>query len=391
MRLSPFILMSCVCLSSLAASSIARADGLSYGIRTRGYLNEKGEVINNVTLVVENGKITKIGRRARPPEGSITLDRSKSYIGPGLVDVHVTLGSMGRIGEAANVSEPNADALSLFNPNHPDFERAVQAGITTVLLTPSATNLIGGTTAVVKTGGSDFSARRLGAGPLKLSFASQVFLDGSRTPTSLQGALNYLRKKIAAARENRGDSSPFARWARGETEAFVEVDSTATLSALARFARDESVKCFPLLANLAAERLDDAKSFGNPIVLGTYEFLDPLRYTRTPALLEQAGVEIILTSQAPRYAPELLRVGAAIGMRNGLSRQAALAAMTSVPARIAGVADRLGSIEVGKDADFVLYSGDPLRLTSGIEEVFIGGERVFVRERANTSASAELN
>ncbi len=390
MRLLPFIL-SVACLSSLAASSIARADGLSYGIRARGYLNENGEVINNVTLVVENGKITKIGRRARPPEGSITLDRSKSYIGPGLVDVHVTLGTMGRIGEAANVSEPNADAMSLFNPNHPDFERAIRAGITTVFLAPSATNLIGGTTAVVKTGGADVSARCLGAGPLKLSFASPVFLDGSRTPTSLQGALTYLRKQIAAAREKRADASPFARWARGEAEAFVEVDSAATLSALARFAREESVKCIPLLANLAAERLDDAKSFGCPIVLGTYEFHDPMRYTRTPAALEQAGVEIILTSQPPRYAPELLRVGAAIGMRNGLSRQAALASITTNPARVAGVADRLGSIEVGKDADFVLYSGDPLRLTSGVEEVFIGGERVFVRESAKASASEESN
>lgn len=365
--------------------SSAFAEGLTYAVRAKGFLNPEGVLVKNVTLVVEDGRIRKIGKLVQPPEGAIVLDRSSYYIGPGLIDLHATLGSMGRTGESSRAIEPDARAADLVNANHPDFFRAASAGVTTVVLSPSNVNIVGGATAVVKTGGGDASSRRLGDGPLFVSIASRAF-SADRVPTSLQGALDDLRRRIVAVRSDKKDESSFAKWARSEGAAFIEVDDAAAMSILARFAREEGLKCIPLQANYAAERLDDAKSFAQPIVLGVYEFSDPLRFTRAPAILESAGVPVVLTSQPPKYAPELLRVGASIAMRQGLSRKAALASITTIPAEILGLQERIGKISPGMDADFGLYDGDPMRLSSRIEEVFIGGHLVYSRKPANSES-----
>ncbi len=354
----------------------ANAEGPTFAVRAKGYVDPDGEVVRNVTLLVEDGKIKKIGKRVRAPKDWIVLNRSGEYLAPGLVEIHSAVGAMRRTGEAANSIEAGADAADLFNQYHHDFDRAARAGITTIVLAPSSAHLVGGVTAVVKTGGSDHENRVVSPGPLKLSLTAQAFAQ-ERVPTSLQGALATLRDMIATARANKDDASPFAHWARGETAAIVDVEDAATLRILARFAREHSLKCIALHANEAADRIEDAQSLGMPVILGTYEFHDPFRYTRVPGLLEKAGVAVAFTSEPPRYAPELLRVGAAIAMSEGMSRKAALAGMTSVPAGIVGLSNRIGSIEVGKDADFIVMDGDPLRLSSRVEEVFIGGERVF--------------
>ncbi|MBK8270452.1 MAG: amidohydrolase family protein [Planctomycetes bacterium] len=272
--------------------------------------------------------------------------------------------------------EPEASTADLFNSRHDDFVRAARAGVTTVLLAPSSSNLIGGSTFAVKTAGR---SRLVGPGPLKLSLSSRAF-NVSRVPTSVSGALAELRRMIAGARADRNDGSAFAKWARGETAAFVDVDDAAGLSLLARFAGEESLKCIAVHGNYAAERMDDAKSLGQPIVLGTYEFSDTLRFTRAPGLLEKAGVEVILTCEPPRFAPEMLRIGAAIAMKQGLSRRAAQASMTLAPAKLLGLEKQIGAISPGMDADFVIYSGDPLRLSSAVHEVFVGGDRVYSRD-----------
>lgn len=366
-----------ICFAAMVcAPAVAGEPALA--IRAKGYITADGKLVKNVTVLIEDGKITKIGKRVHPPKSAIVLDRKKSYIGPGLIEIHSSLGTMRRTAERANAVEMNADAADLFNEFHRDFSRAIEAGITTVVLAPSSSHFIGGVTSVVKTGGSDLDSRVVTAGPLKLSLTSQAFSQ-QRVPTSLQGGLAQLRGLIATARANQSDESAFAKWARGETVAFVDVDDAAAVSILAAFSKEQSVKCIALRGNESADRLDAAKALGQPVILGVYEFHDPFRYTRVPALLENAGIPVVLMSEPPRYAPELLRVGAAIAMTEGLSRKGALDAMTTTPAGILGLSDRIGSIEVGKEADIVLYDGDPLRLSSRVEEVFICGERVYSR------------
>jgi len=375
------IALACaVAVGGMMRPAPAAAQG-RFAVRAGGYLNADGELIRDVTLVVSGGKIEAIGKDITPPAGCVVLERTDAILGPGFIDPHVSLGTLGLTAEAANAIETEADAADLFNRHHHDFDRAVRAGFTTVILAPSSTHLVGGSTAVVKTAGDDPGCRLIGHGPLKLSLRSEAF-STRRTPTSLQGGLSDLRQRLADARKNGHDKSAFARWARGETVAIVDVDTVAALGSLARFATEESVRCIGLHANLAAERMDAAKSLGEALILGTYEFSDPLRYTRLPGLLKAEGVPFALTSNAPRYGPELLRVGAAIAMKQGLSVEDALAALTTTPAEIAGVSRRVGSLEVGKDADFLVLSGHPMHLSSRILEVFVDGERVYRAEPA---------
>ncbi|MCA9257435.1 MAG: hypothetical protein KDA33_17430, partial [Phycisphaerales bacterium] len=314
-------------------------------IRAGAYLDADGKRIENAVLIISKGRIEDIGSELSIPTGVDVLDRSDAVLGPGLVDAHVAMGAMGRTREAANAVEPNADAAAMFNPNHEDFARAVQSGVTTVVLAPSEQQFVGGVTAVVKTGGA-IAHRRLGAGPLKLSLTSSAFTL-SRTPTSLEGAFAELRSMIAAAKDNTKDDSAFATWARGESAAYVEVNDDAGLTALAEFAREQGVRCVIVHGNLAAERLDASKRFGDGFILGTYEFSDPRRYTRTPAILAEAGLPVALTSNAPRFSTDWLRIGAAIAMRQGLSRSDALKSVTSTPATIAGVSKRVGALSRG--------------------------------------------
>ncbi len=376
--MSVIVLACTVAVGGMLHPAPAAAEG-RYAVRAAGYLDADGKLIANVTLLVDDGKIKAIGKEVELPAGCVVLDRPAAILGPGLIDPHVSLGTLRLTAEAANAIETEVDAVDLFNRHHHDFDRAVRAGITTVILAPSSTHLVGGSTAVVKTAGDDAGRRLLGPGPIKLSLRGEAF-STRRTPTSLQGGLSDLRQRIAAVKKNRRDKSPFARWARGKTVAIVDVDTDAALSALARFADEASVRCIGLHANLAAERMSAAKSLGQGLILGTYEFSDPLRYTRLPQLLKAEDVPFALTSNAPRYGPELLRVGAAIAMKQGLSPKDALAAMTTMPAEIAGVSRRVGSLEPGKDADFVVLSGHPLHLTSRILEVFVDGERVYRAE-----------
>jgi len=371
------IALACAVASIAALRPVAAEQ--RFAVRAGGYLNAKGELVRDVALLVDGGKIKAIGPDAKPPADWIVLDRQHAILSPGLIDPHVSLGTLGLTAEAANAIETEADAADLFNRHHHDFDRAVRAGITTVILAPSSSHLVGGSTAVVKTAGDNTGRRLIGRGPIKLSLRREAF-STRRTPTSLQGGLSNLRRRITDAKKDRRDNSAFARWARGETVAIVDVDTEAALGSLARFAAEQSVRCIGLHANLAAERMDAAKSLGQPLILGTYEFSDPLRYTRLPKLLETEEVPFALTSNAPRYGPELLRVGAAIAMKQGLSAENALAAITTAPAKIAGVSERVGSLEVGKDADFIVLSGHPLHLSSRILEVFVDGRRVYRAE-----------
>lgn len=350
----------------------------SYAIKAGGYLKPDGSLQADITLLVRDGKIAAIGSDVDVPNGVAVVDWSEQMIGPGLVDVHTTLGTNGRNFERATSILSDAAAKNLFDPHHQDFKDAVAAGITTVLIAPASTHFVGGCTVVVKTGG-DVEKRMLAEGPLKLSLTQAAF-NMQRTPTSLTGGLLELRKMIATAKGDKRDESAFARWARGEMHALVEVGTPEGISTLSRFAEEQGLKCVTLYGNQAAERLDDAKALGQPFVLGTYEFSDPRRYSRVPGVLAGHDIPFALTSSAPRYLPTLLRVGAAMAMKQGAPRSAVAASLTSVPAEIAGVASRIGTLEAGKDADFVLYDGDPLDLRSRITSVFINGERVHTSE-----------
>jgi len=138
-----------------------------------------------------------------------------------------------------------------------------------------------------------------------------------------------------------------------------------------------AVRGAPLAGDLAAY----IKGSGLGVVLGPFDVGQATRTLEGAATLARAGVPLAFSLGSSGVDPTSARLGAVMAMNAGLEHDAAWRALTSDAARIAGVADRVGRLERGLDADLVLWSGDPLDLTSRIELVFIDGKRVYGGDR----------
>jgi imidazolonepropionase-like amidohydrolase len=127
-----------------------------------------------------------------------------------------------------------------------------------------------------------------------------------------------------------------------------------------------------------AEAVDRIKAANLPVAFGPLNVSDKREILETPARLARAGVPVAFISDAPAVAEEHLRVVAAFAVKYGMDREAALRALTTVPAGLVGV--DAGSIAEGKAADIVVWSGDPLALTSEVELVIVDGRVTWRKE-----------
>ena len=116
---------------------------------------------------------------------------------------------------------------------------------------------------------------------------------------------------------------------------------------------------------------------GMPLLLNPLGFDSSPRMLRDPARAHAANLKVAFTSHAPENHPGSLRVSAALALRHGMDASAALLSITRIPGEIAGIHNRVGSLAPGKDADIVIFSGDPLDLSSRVMEVYIEGVRAF--------------
>ena len=153
-------------------------------------------------------------------------------------------------------------------------------------------------------------------------------------------------------------------------------DSRAAVQRACALASRHGLKGALRGGSLAGEIAPTVKESGLAVVLGPYGPGTSERALRASASLAEAGVPLAFALDAPEHSPEALRMTAALCVRAGMDRGAALRALTSEAARIAGVGDRVGRLERGMDADLVLWSGHPLDLASVIEAVYVDGVRV---------------
>jgi hypothetical protein len=307
---------------------------------------------------------------------------------PGIVDANARFGMPGDQNEQASEVTPEVRALRLYDAHSPEAKRALQSGVTTACLTPGSANSVGGLCGVVKTAdgklvraavamkgalGGDVSARNSG-----FRSAGELVNMYIRRPNSRMGALFELRYALF-----QGQRSPsLARVLKGElplrVHARVENDVRAALTVaeefgLKRVIIDDGTEAYRVADLLAA------RSF--PVVLGP--FADPQAelaegaegILNSAGLLAGKGVKVAFGSNGGD-ATRLL-AWAALAARAGLSREAALRAVTLSAAEVSGVADRVGSIQPGRDADLLILSGDPLDVTSRIEAVIVNGKVAY--------------
>ncbi len=386
----------------------------------------EGGPIDDGTVVVIGGKIAAVGGPdLKPPPGADIVDAAGRWVLPGLVDAHTHLGAReegeGWAGHDTNELtgpiQAHVRVLDAINPADEGFRDAIAGGVLTAGITPGSGNPIGGQTVAVHCWGRTVDEMvlrspagmksALGENPKRVLGERRVnpssrLGTAAAIRTALVEALNYLEKE---KEENQTESSERVRLTQARDlrhEALGRVlrreipwrqhchraDDIATALRLADEFGYDLVIDHGTEGYLIADKIAAA---GVPVVTGpliTARSKVELR-NRTmanPGLLAAAGVTVAIATDHPVVPVHLLIVQAALAVREGLDADTALRAVTINPARIMRVADRIGSLAPGKDADVTIWSGDPLDIMSRVEAAYIGGREVYRYDRASRSA-----
>ncbi|THV41331.1 amidohydrolase [Glycomyces buryatensis] len=360
------------------------------------------EPIEHGTIVIQNGRIAAVGGPDLPvPEGVPVSDATGKWIVPGLVDAHTHLGvhevAEGWAGNDSNeMTDPNTAyvrALDGINPAEPGFAEALHGGVLAVCVNPGSGNVIGGETVAIKTVGRyvDEMVLRSPAG-VKSALGEnpkRVYGDQKKTPSTRLGTAGVLRQAFVEAENYRSADAP-DRDLKLETLVKVldrqipwrqhchRADDIATAMRVAAefgydLVLDHGTEAH-LLADVIAER-EIPVIFG-PLLCSRSKVETENRWPENAAKLAAAGVTLAITTDHPVVPIEHLIIQVMLAVKAGLDRDTALRAVTINPARIMGVDDRIGSLQPGKDADFCVWSGDPLDIYSKVDTAYIDGEVV---------------
>jgi imidazolonepropionase-like amidohydrolase len=373
-----------------------------------------GGPIDNGTVLVADGKITAVGPDVRVPEGVPVIDAAGSWVLPGFIEAHGHVGvheeAEGWAGSDTNeMTDPvtaNVRALDAINPADLGFRDAVGGGVLAVNVNPGSGNPIGGQTCALKCWGRTVDEMLLRA-PAGLKSAlgenpKRVYGEQKKMPSTRLGvaavirgafveAANYQAKIDAEARKPENERKPVDRDLKLEALAKVlrreipwrqhchRADDIATAMRIAEEFGYDLVIDHGTEAHLVADLLAERNI---PVIIG------PLFTSRSkvelrnrslanPGKLAAAGVTIAITTDHPVVPINFLVHQASLSVKYGLDRETALRALTINPARIIGVEDRLGSLEPGKDADIVIWSGDPLDVLSRVQRAFMDGQEIY--------------
>lgn len=363
-----------------------------------------GKKYENANLLIQDGKIQRLGEDLEIGEEYTVIDAACKIVTPGLIDVHTHLGvheeGVGKEGQDFNETSAAATAqvraIDGINPMEKGFEDARRFGITTVQVMPGSANVIGGEMIVLKTAGQiiDDMVIRNPSGLKAATGENPKRFHGGKgiMPTTRMGVASILREKFIEAQsyiENRKagkadrklELENIAKVLNKEIPLRVHAhraDDIITILRLKReFGFDLTIEhCTEghLIAPFIAKH-DVRVSVGPTMSSRSKVELADKGWHTLPALAEE-GIAFSLTTDHPVVGIEHLMTSAILAVKNGLSEEQALEAITINAARHLGVEDRVGSLEPGKDADFVIWSGDPFDLRSSVEETYINGERV---------------
>ncbi len=366
--------------------------------------------IDNGVLVVAGGKIQAIGGAATAlPNGAEIVDCAGRTITPGLIDASFRGAFAGSDqNEQGDEVTPAARVLDSLDPTDPVFARIRASGVTSVHVMPGTRNVIGGLGCVLKTAGKDPAAMVLkqdaslrivmGGEP---SMGNRAIRGGNvdsiyyRRPTTRMGVVWEVRKAFYAAKQTQETNQPqpqaadpgrvvLQRVLRGELQTFTTARSEQDIRTALRIADefgyktviDEAQDAYMVLDELAAAKVTvvvGAPSATAVAGSGAQDGADPRCATLTQ--LAARGVPFVITTGTNLAALDLVRE-AMFAHRNGVPAQQALDAVTILPAKLLGIADHTGSLAAGKDADFVVWSTDPLDPAAVAESVHIDGNPV---------------
>lgn len=386
--LNPTAMASEGILSSTAADTAITTDAKNTVIYAGKAVAPDGSIIENVVVTIDDltGKFKTINSGTDVPavtrSSNAILKYENAVICPGLIDIGSSLGAYGNTIEQTYAIDPDLSVLDGFDPDSPNLATALHAGITATMLMPEPINLVCGTAATVhtwtETAGKTDVIRA--DGPLILALGPSTW-DYSGEPSSRAGALHMLRQALTA--ESTENNERLTNLLQGKLDSLIWCAEAEDVSAANRLYSTRGIT--PIIAHTqdAVYVTEEMAEYKYPVVLGPYTFVTKPHILAGAGTLAKAGVEVAFRGDEPAAGPDSLRITATLAVKYGMTPEAARRAFTSTAAKIAGVSDRLGSLEAGKDADFVIFSGDPLKLESRVLEIWVGGKRVWYANSDN--------
>lgn len=366
--------------------------------------------IDNGVLIVQNGKISAVGEAGDIdiPSNANVIDVSGKVIMPGLVDSHSHIGE-GSGGDRSAALHPDVRILDAIDPNSDTFKKALAGGITSVNVMPGSGHLMSGRTVYLKLRESDTIEGMLFvddptkeiAGGLKMANGTNPLGNGPFPGTRAKSAA-MVRNLFIKAQEYKqkienadGDPEKMPERDLG-METLVQVLEGRRIVHNHTHRHDDILTAIRLSKEFGYRLVlhhvseawkipDEIAQAGVPcsiIVLdspgGKMEAVD-IKY-KNGAVLEDAGVPVGYHTDASITDTRLFLRSPAFGVRAGMSREGALRAVTIENAKMMDIDDRTGTLEKGKDADFIILSGDPLSVYTEVEETWVEGIKRFDRD-----------
>ena len=362
-------------------------------------------------VAIENGKIVAVGQSLSYSDAEVR-DVTGMTVMPGIVDPHCHIGmwedAMGFEGadgnECTNPITPELRAIDAINPYDRCFEEAAAGGVTTCVTGPGSANVIGGQFVAIKTHGDSVEDMVLRFPvAVKAAFGEnpkRVYNGKNQTPSTRMATAALMRKALIEAQEyneklEKGKVDPekmpernlgkeiLARVIRRELPMKIHAHRADNILTAIRICREFKLRytldhCTEgyLITDKLKEALgEDCEGIiVGPLLTDRSKIeLKNLSF-KAPKVLEQAGIEYAMMTDHPVTPEQYLPICTAVAVREGASEEGALKAITINAAKITGIADRVGSIEVGKDADIAVFSGHPFDFRSRCVLTLVNGK-----------------
>ncbi len=412
-----FVVTLAVSMGTAPAASVDSAPELVLVRNATVWTQGPQGVLENADVLIRSGLIAEVGHGLEAPDGASIIDGTGKHLTPGLIDVHSHIALRGNVNEGSNIITAEARVIDIIDPTDINIYRQLAGGLTGAHLLHGSANSIGGQDAVIKLHTGATAEQLLVEGRKGIKFAlgenpkqsrGVSYNKSPRYPQTRMGVMESIRRAFIAAENYDREWSAYEALTpavqrhrepprrdlqleavleilKGERTIHCHAYRQDEMLAMMRLAEDFGIRIKTFEHGLEGYKIaDELAAHGVGVTTQSdwwgykLEAFDATPYNG--ALLTNRGVMVTFSSDSPELARRLNLEAAKAAKYGGMEEEAALACVTSNAAIQLDLGERMGSLEPGKDADLVLWSGHPLSVYAIAEKTWVDGVREFDRE-----------